>query len=114
MDVDDPHEIGVAHLDHRHPFHQTGVVDQNVHRADLGLDLCHHRVDGVLVGHISDIAVGLDACCLVSRHAFFEAGFGRAVEADGRAALGHPLCDGKADAVGTAGDEGDLALQVKS
>ena len=37
MDVDDPHEVGVAHLDHRHPLHQAGIVDQNVHRADLGL-----------------------------------------------------------------------------
>ncbi len=114
MDVDDPHEVGVAHLDHRHPLHQAGIVDQNVHRADLGLDLRHHRVDGVLVGDVCGIAVSVNAGGFISGHALLKAGLGRAVEADGGTALGHTLCDGEADAVRTAGDEGDPALQIES
>ncbi len=70
MDIDDPHKVGVAHLDHGHALHQTGVVYQNVHRADLDLDLCHHGVDGVLVGNVCHIAVGVDAGSLVGGHAF--------------------------------------------
>ena len=71
MDVDHPHKVGVAHLDHGHALHQTGVVYQNVHRADLGLDLCHHGVHGVLVGNVCHIAVGVDAGSLVGSHALF-------------------------------------------
>ena len=52
-------------LDHRHPLHQAGVVDQDVHRADLGLDLRHHRVDGVLVGDVCGIAVSVNAGSLI-------------------------------------------------
>ena len=71
MDVDHTHKVGVAHLDHGHALHQTGVVHQNVHRPDLGLDLCHHGVYGVLVGNVCHIAVGVDAGSLVGGHALF-------------------------------------------
>ena len=114
MHVDDPHEVGVAHLDHGHPLHQTGVVHQNVHRAHLGLDLYHHGVHSVLVGHIGNIAVGVDAGSLVGGKTFLQTCLGGAVEADGCTALGHALGDGEADAVGTAGDQSNLALQVES
>ena len=103
----------MAHLDHGHALHQTGVVYQNVHRADLGLDLCHHGVYGVLVGNVCHIAVGVDAGSLVGGKTFLQTCLGGAVEADGCTALGHALGDGEADAVGTAGDQSNLALQVE-
>ena len=113
MHVDDAQEIGVAHLDHGHTLHQTGVVHQNVHGADISLDLGDHGVHGSLIGNIGHIAVCVDAGSLVGGHAFLQAGLRGAVEADDGAALGHALCDGKTDAVGTAGDQGHLALQVE-
>ena len=114
MHIDDSHKVGVAHLDHGHPLHQAGIVYQNVHRADLGLDLCNHGVHSVLIGHVGHIAVCVDAGRLVCCKALFKACFGRAVEADGGTALGHAFGDGKTDAVGTAGDQSHLALQVES
>ena len=114
MDVDHPHKVGVAHLDHGHALHQAGVVHQNIHRADLSLDLCHHGVHGVLVGNVRHIAVGVDTGSLVGSHALLQAGLRGAVEADGCTALGHAFGDGKTDAVGTAGDQSHLALQVES
>ena len=113
MHVDDAQEIGVAHLDHGHTLHQTGVVDQNVHGADLFLDLGHHGVDGGLVGDIGHIAVCLNTGLLVGGNALFQAALVGAVEADGSAALCHANGNGEADAVCAAGDEGDLALQIK-
>ena len=113
MHVDDTHKVGVAHLNHGHTLHQTGVVHQNVHGAHFGLDLGHHGVHGVLVGHIGHIAVGIDAGGLVGGKALFKACFGRAVEADGGTALGHALGDREADAVGTASDQSDFALKIE-
>ena len=113
MHVDDAQEIGVAHLDHGHTLHQTGVVHQNVHGAHLSLDLGDHGVHGSLIGNIGHIAVCVDADSLVGGQALFQATLVGAVEADGSAALCHALGNGEADAVCAAGDQGNLALQVK-
>ena len=113
MHVDDPHEISVAHLDHGDALHQAGVVHQDVHGADVGLDLGDHGIHSGLIGHVGHIAVGVDAGSLVSGQALFQAALVGAVEADGGTALCHALGNGEADAVGTAGDQGNFALQVK-
>ena len=57
--------------------------------------------------------MGVDAGSLVSGQALFQAALVGAVEADGSAALCHALCNGEADAVCAAGDQGNLALQIK-
>ena len=103
----------MAHLDHWYALHQAGIVDQDVHRADLFLDLGHHGVHSGLIGHVGHIAVGVHASLFVSGQAFFQAALVGAVEADSRAAGGHAHRDGEADAVGTAGDEGNFAFQIK-
>ena len=103
----------MAHFNHGHPLHQACVVHEDVHGAHLCLDLGDHSVDGGFVGDVSDVAVGVDARFLVGGDAFFKAALVGAVEADRRAALGHARSDGKTDAVGTAGDEGDFALQIE-
>ena len=111
--VDDAQEIGVAHLDHGHALHQTGVVHQNVHGAHFSLDLGDHGVHGSLIGNIGHIAVCVDAGSLVGGQSLFQAALVGAVEADGSAALCHALGNGEADAVCAAGDQGNLALQIK-
>ena len=79
-------------------------------RIDEVLD---HLVDGVLVGDVADIAVGLDTGLLVGSQALIDQLLLDVVEDDGSAVCGHCLCDSHADAVRCAGDERDLAGQVK-
>ena len=69
IDVDDLTELGSAHLGHGDALDDTGVVDQNVDVANLLGDLCHHGVDGILIGHVADLAVSLEACFCVSSDA---------------------------------------------
>ena len=119
--VEGAHHVDLQHLfkvlgaglQHGLALDDAGVVDQDVHRAHLGGDLIHHRLDGVPVGHVGDVAVRVDAGRLVGRHALFVARLGRAVETDFRAAVRHPFRNGKTNAVGAAGDQRDLAAQVK-
>ena len=81
--------------------------------ADLGSDLLDHLIDGILVGDIADIAVGLDTGLLVGSQTLIDQLLLDVVENDGGAAVGHSGGNGKADAVGCAGNQGDLAGQVK-
>ena len=86
---------------------------QNVDMADFLGDLCDHGVHGVLIGDVADIAVSLDASFFISGDALIDQLLLDVVEDDGSAVCGHCLCDSHADAVRCAGDERDLAGQVK-
>ena len=81
--------------------------------ADFLGDLCDHGVHGVLIGDVADIAVSLDASFFISGEALIDQLLLDVVEDDGSAVCGHCLCDSHADAVRCAGDERDLAGQVK-
>ena len=59
VNIDDLTELSSAHLGHGDALDDTGVVDQNVDVADFLGDLCHHGVDGVLIGNVADVAVCL-------------------------------------------------------
>ena len=113
VNIDDLTELGSGHLDHRNALDDAGVVDQHIDVADLGGDLLDHLIDGVLVGDVADIAVGVDAGFLVGGQALVHQLLLDVVENDGGAAVGHSGGNGKADAVGCAGNERDLAGQVK-
>ena len=113
VNVDDLTELGSGHLDHRDALDDTGVVDQHIDVADLGGDLLDHLIDGVLVGDVADIAVGFDAGFLVGGQALVDQLLLDVVKDDLGAAIGHSGGNGKADAVGSAGDEGDLTGQVE-
>ena len=113
VNVDDLTELGSGHLDHRDALDDAGVVDQHVDVADFLGDLLDHLIDGVLVGDIADIAVGVDAGFLVGGQALVHQLLLDVVENDGGAAVRHGGGNGKADAIGCAGDEGNLAGQVK-
>ena len=81
--------------------------------ADFGGDLCHQSVHGVLIGDVADVAVGVDASLFVSGKTLVHKLLLDVVEHDGRAIGCHCLGDGHADAVGCAGDQRDLAGQIK-
>ena len=61
VDVDHLAELRGGHLDHRDALDDAGVVDEDVHHADLLFDLRYHGVHLLLVGHVADVAFGLDA-----------------------------------------------------
>ena len=113
VNVDDLTELGSGHLDHRDALDDTGVVDQHIDVADLGGDLLDHLIDGILVGDVADIAVGFDAGFLVGGQALVDQLLLDVVKDDLGAAVGHSGGNGKADAIGSAGDEGDLTGQVE-
>jgi len=113
VNVDDLTELGSGHLDHRDALDDAGVVDQHVDVTDLGSNLLDHLIDGVLVGDVADIAVGLDTGFLIGSQTLVHQLLLDVVENDGGAAVRHGGGNGKADAVGCAGDQGDLTGQVK-
>ena len=113
IDVDDLTELGSAHLGHGDALDDTGVVDQNVDVADFLGDLCHHSIDGVLVGDVADVAVSLDACLCIGSQTLVHQLLLDIIEHDGSAVGCHSLCNCHADAVGCAGDQRHLAGQVK-
>ena len=113
VNVDDLTELGSLHLDHGDALDDAGIVDQDVDGADFLGDLGDHGVDGVLVADIADIAVGLDALSLIGGQTFVNQILTQIIEDDGGAAVCHGGGNGKADAVGSTGDQGNLAGQVK-
>ena len=113
VNVDDLTELGSGHLDHRDALDDAGVVDQHIDVADFLGNLLDHLIDGVLVGDVADIAVGVDAGFLVGGQALVHQLLLDVVENDGGAAVRHGGGNGKADAVGCAGDQRDLTGQVK-
>ena len=81
--------------------------------ADFLGDLCHHGVDGVLIGNVADVAVRLDACLCIGSQTLVHQLLLDIIEHDGSAVGCHSLCNCHADAVGCAGDQRHLAGQVK-
>ena len=114
VNVDDLTELGSGHLDHRDALDDAGVVDQHVDVADFLGNLLDHLIDGVLVGDVADIAVGFDAGFLVGGQALVDQLLLDVVKDDLGAAIGHSGGNGKADAIGSAGDEGDYNMVTVS
>ena len=113
VDVDDLAEVLRLHLEHRNALDDAGVVDQDVDDADLLADLGDGRLHGLLIGHVADVAMRLDALLGIGGQALVDQVLVDVVEDDGRARLGKRGGDGEADAVGSAGDQGDLALEAE-
>ena len=113
VNINDLTELCSGHFAHGNALDDTGVVDQNVDVADFLGDLLDHGVDGVLVGNIADIAMGSDASLFVSGQTFINQFLLDIIENDGSAAVCHSGGDSKTDAVRSAGDQGNLAGQIK-
>ena len=113
VNVDDLTELSSAHLGHRDTLDDTGVVDQNVDVTNFLGNLLDECLDSVLVGDVADIAVGINAGLFVGGQALVDQLLFDVVENDGGAVVGHSGSNGKTDAVGSAGDQGDLAGQIK-
>ena len=113
VDVDYLAELGGGHFVHGDALDNAGVVHKDVDHADLLFDLRHQRVDLLFVGHVADVAVGLDAFGLVGGQTFVHEFLLDVVEDD----LGALACECRgqceADAVGSARDKRDLAFQRK-
>src|SRR5205823_4156467 len=91
----------------------AGVVDENVDPAELTLDALDHGGDGGLVGDVGDDGHRLAA-------ALFELGdcrdrFRFIASDDGNrgAGLRQPACHAEPDATIAAGDDRDLAAEIK-
>ena len=111
VDVDHLAELRGGHLDHRDALDDAGVVDEDVHDADLFFDLRHHGVHLLLAGHVADVAFGLDALGLVGGQAFVHQLLFDVVEDDFCALTCESRCQCESDAVRGARHERDLTFQ---
>ena len=94
----------------------TGIVDKNVHRAELRNGVLHHLLDLFRLGHVSTKVGGLDAelCCGLLLQICDLRGIAKPVEYDVRALRGERLCDAEADSGGGAGHEGGFSGELAS
>mmetsp|Transcript_43625 Transcript_43625/g.113287 ORF Transcript_43625/g.113287 Transcript_43625/m.113287 type:complete len:312 (+) Transcript_43625:70-1005(+) len=111
--VDDIIPIRVLHAQHERVLGDAGVVDQDVNLAVRCLDLVQ---DLLHVGRIDDVqlhALALEGASEARRNRL-GAAVGRRRAHDRGAGLGEALRDGRADAPGGTGHEGDLAGEVEA
>ena len=109
--IDDLVEFLNRHFVHGDALDDTGVVDQNVDDADLLTDPGNQSLHGGFIGHVGNIAVDIHTLSLICGNPLFPAGFIGAIEADGGTCSGKADTDGKADGMGTAGDQGYFPFQ---
>ena len=96
---------------HGYALDDAGVVDQDVDCPDLFLYLGHEGLYLSLVGHIADVAVGLDAQPGVGGESLLHQFGPDVVEYDGGSGLCVGGGYGEADSVGCAGHQRDLAFE---
>ena len=113
VDVDHLAELCGGHFDHRDALDDAGVVDEDVHHADLLFDLRYHGVHLLLVGHVADVAFGLDALGLVGGQTFVHQLLFDVVEDDLSALACESRSQRESDAVRGARHERDLTFQRK-
>ena len=101
------------HLMHGDALDDAGVVDQNVNGAQLLPDVGHHLPDAVLVRHIADIALRVDAQRFIIAERLLQMGLAATIESQSCASLGQCLADGKANAVAAARHKRHTAFQRK-
>ena len=111
--IDHLAEIFCTHLAHGDALDDTGVIDQNINNADFLLNGSYQCIDSSLIGHIADIAVSLYALFGITGQTLVHQLLIDVIEADGGAGFSIGAGNGKANAVGCAGDQGNLALKRK-
>ena len=99
VNIDDLSELGRLHLKHRNTFDDSCIVDKNVDRSDFLLDLCHHGFHLLLVCHVADITVCLDALLFIGSKSLVHKFLPDVVEYDCCACLCECSCDCKTDSV---------------
>ena len=113
VDVHHLAEVLGGHLGHGDALDDAGVVHQNVHTPQVGLDFAHQLRHLLLRRDVGDVAPGVDALGAVVGQGIVQVGLAAAVEGDFRPRSGQRLGDGKADAVGPTGHQGRFAFQGK-
>ena len=111
VNVDYLAELFGGHLQHGDSLDDTGIVYQDVDHSDLFLDLCHHGLYLLLVRHVAHIAVRFDALLLVSGDSLIHQLLLNVVEDNGCTRIRICACNRKANSVGSARHQRNLALQ---
>ena len=106
-------EIGGLHLQHRDAADYTGVVDKDIYRAEVVLNICDELYNVGLICDVGEIALGVYALGGIGVQRGGHVRLTAAVEGYLRTGIGEGLRNGKADAVCRARDEGDLAFKRK-
>ena len=100
-----------AHFRHGNALDDARIVDQNVDRPDVLLDLLHQRLNLIFLRHIRDIALRVNAQRRVIRQRLLQIFLRAAVERDLRPCHCQSLRNGKSDAVSRAGHERRFPFQ---
>ena len=104
-------EIGGRHLYHRYPLDYARIVDEYIDYPHFLFNFSHHLLHGGFVAHVADVAVGLYSVSLVRGEALVHKLLFQVAEDDFCARSGKSLCDGIADAVGAARNQGDFSVE---
>src|SRR5690606_38982160 len=108
------HFLEVADINLRHRLRgvDAGVVHQNVNAAKLRFDPLKQRLDAFVLADVGAHKDGFAVGVLDPFHGFAAGPVARVGNDDGRAGFRQTQSDGRADALGAAGDDGDLAAKV--
>ena len=116
--VDGDDGVPLLHGEVLHAGHvlDAGVVDQDVHAAELGCGVLEHVLDLRGAAHVRAVVGHAGACGLAGgQHLGARTvHVAKAVEHDVRPLARERLGDAQADAAGGAGDEGGFAVQHES
>ena len=98
---------------HRRHMLDAGVVDQDVHPAELAGGVLHHVFDVGHAAHVGTVVGHLGAGCLAGGQHFGAGGvhITETVQDDIGALAGEGFCNTEADAAGGASDEGRFAFE---
>ncbi len=112
-DIDLPVPVFRRRFDESLPQHQTGIIDQNIQPAEIGLDARHHGFDGFEIGDVGLIGPGLAAGLLNLRDdgVRFVARM-VVVDRDRCPCLGEGERDRRADIPAAAGHERDAPCKI--
>jgi hypothetical protein len=112
VDVDDGVELLQRHLLQPCVLRDAGVVDQHVDAAATGfLHGRHHGVDRVALRHVHTMPEGTRAQCAALRDGGLDGVAAHVAHVNDSALACELQGGGQADALGGAGDEGDLVLE---
>ena len=96
---------------HRNALDDAGIIDQNIHCAQLLRDATDHPFDSLLVPHVADITLGLDALGCVLLQRLLQMLLAAAIKGNFSTGLGQSLSHSKAYSVSCTRNERNLTLQ---
>ncbi len=104
-------ELLSAHLVHRNPLNDSGVIDEDIDDPELFTYLRDHVRHLGFVGHVTDITSGINPKLFIFCKRLVKMLFRAAVEGDSGSGACQSAGYGKADAVGRACHKGNLVVE---